>query len=111
MLILLELTPHCHLPRNCYKQMYEIWYVEGAPLDAVPSCSAQSAQLSIVTLCLGALSSASFQKCDSSYSSHLENLSKQMPQLTAGDAEICHQRLGLERGWGMGILNKYPRGF
>lgn len=91
--------------------MYEIWYVEGAPLDVVPSCSAQPAQLDIVTLCLGALSSASFQKCDSSYSSHLQNLSKQTPQPTARDVEICHRRLGLERGWGMGILNKYSRGF
>lgn len=75
--------------------MYEIWYVEGAPLDAVHLCSIQPVQLGIVTLCLGALSSASFQKCDSSYSFHLENLSKQTPQPTAGDAEICLRKLGL----------------
>lgn len=33
-----------------FEQMYEAWYVERAPLDVVPWCSAQSAQL-----CIGAL--------------------------------------------------------
>lgn len=34
--------------------MYEACYMLGPPLDVVPLCSTQSAQLCVVTLCLEA---------------------------------------------------------
>lgn len=49
------MTPPCYLFKNCgNKHTHEASHVEGAPLDVVLLCSAQSAQLCMVTLCLEA---------------------------------------------------------